>query len=175
MRKGWFWAAVALSVSTFVAMAGLITAGISFESRDAPGLIDDPSVLDTIDDECSAMIQQVESYTAGSSRSELVTAILDQNKAVIAMVDAIEALPAKTLARDRPTRQWLDDWRDLVAVRAAYASALQRPSAPDPGFRVPRDTDGQPITVRMEDALYEDVCRVPRVLVEPRASDSAST
>lgn len=172
VRRRWFWVALTSSILATASVAALVVATAATAGDDAPGLIQDTRVLGAIDTECASMTDLVESYPLGDSSRDLAAAIRDQNRAVTSMIDTIAELPASVLRDDDPTLAWLGDWRSLVEARAGFADRLDEGLTGD--FDVPRDGDGRPIDERMHDALLDDVCEVPPVLLNPRGAGTSS-
>jgi hypothetical protein len=154
-------------IASSLLVVGLITTAAVLESDDASGLIENGPILATIDDECAVMTDQVDQLGSAGQPDDLAETIRDQNEAVTTMVEQIRLLPRAVLAQDRPTEAWLRDWDRLVTARESYAKALEANGEPAGRFEVPLDPDGLPIDLRMEDALLDDVCRVPESLVDP--------
>lgn len=174
--RGWTWLAVLGSTVGGLVLVGTITALIVTGMRDTPGLIDDVTVLDRIDTACGAMTTTVEGMPAGDSPEDRAAVVADQNAAVEQMIEQVEELDPDTRAGDRPLAAWLDDWRDLVTARDDYAAAVLSTRTLDgPEVEVPLDPDGHPITDRMVDALFDPVCEVPEVLVDPDSASDLST
>lgn len=174
VSRRWFWVAlVGVMVSAVVGSALLVTA-IVLESSDAPGVIDDATVLGTIEDECDLMTSRVEGTAMGSSPDRIAATIREQNDFVDQMVEQIGSLPKQVLTEDRPTASWLNDWRQLVAARESYAESLVGGGLRTEGFQIPRDADGALITLRMEEALLNPVCDVPKALLDPEQRTTSS-
>lgn len=163
VRRGWFWAAIAVMVTSAVLGVTLIVAAVIVESGDAPGLIDDSSLLAIIDEECADMTERVESV----DRSDVVDAIQEQNLAVLEMVQLIDGRAGSLIDEDVPTAAWLDDWIALVDARDGYINGLNIDD--ETRLVIPRDQDGSLIVDRMNDALIDGSCTVPAVLVDPRS------
>ncbi len=163
VRRGWFWAAIAVMVTSVVLGISLIVTAAVVESGDAPGLIDDTSLLAIIDEECATMTDRVERV----DRTDLVDSIQEQNLAVLEMVETIDAQAGSLIDEDVPTAAWLDDWIALVDARDGYINGLNLQG--DSRLEIPRDPDGSLIVNRMNDALISGSCVVPEVLVDPQA------
>lgn len=174
VRRGWFWAAVTAMIVSVAAVAALGLAAVSLESTDAPGLIDDADVLDTIAVECERMTAEVERTPDGYAPMELAAIIREQNEAVTTMVENISNLPQETLRADRPTLEWLRDWGRLVATRDAYATVLETADRQVGPLDPPKDAHGDSIVGRMDDALLDPVCEVPDALLEPGRRPTSS-
>lgn len=172
--KSWFWISIVSAVVGSLLGLSLIVTAAVLESNDAPGLIEDPVLLDTIYDACDVMTVVVEDLDFGSQPEDLATTIREQNTAVTEMVESIRQLPGEVISADSPTEAWLRDWIRLATAREAYARTLEEYGDRTGPFNVPVDADELPIYYRMEDALLEDVCRVPDALIDP-GQQSTST
>jgi hypothetical protein len=164
VSRVWLVAAIVGGLVGLLAAGGAIAFLAVNRERDLPGIIDDSRVIKTAARECRLMRSTVEGVPYGYSEDERLDALDDQNTAIEKMVDRIHALDAELRASDRPVDQWLDDWRTLAARRHAYVDHLRRGDGGS--FRVPRAPDGDPINERMNLA-GEEVCKVPKVLLEP--------
>ena len=173
--RRWFWAALVGGVVSALVGSALLATAIVLESRDAPGVIDDTTVLGTIEDSCDLMTSDVEGTSRGSSPVRIAATIREQNDFVEAMLDRVEALPRRVLAGDRPTVAWIKDWRQLVAARESYAESLVTEGLRTKGFKIPRDQNGKRITLRMEEALLDPVCDIPQTLLDPGQRTTSST
>lgn len=174
LARRWVWLAWIATVLGAAALAAGVTLAVVAGNRDAPGLIDDPKVLARIEASCSLMTSTVEAQPSGRTPRERSLIVTDQNAAVDEMIDRIEALDSDVRAGDRPLEAWLDDWRALTDARDSYAALVAR-GGPEREVVVPFDERGRPITERMEDALLDDVCPVPEVLIDPGSSSNLST
>jgi len=160
----WLFAAILGSlVGLLAAGTALVFLGLNSE-RDVPGFIDDQRVVKVAKRECRLMTSTVEGMEAPGTPDQRMAALSDQNRAVTIMVDRIRAVSSDIRDGDQPVDGWLEDWEVLVQSREAWLDAQRNGSSA--GFRVPRTTDGEPISERM-DAAAEDVCKVPRVLLKP--------
>ncbi len=175
MARRWFWVALVGAVVSALVGSALVATAIVLESRDAPGVIDDTTVLSAIEDGCDLMASDVEGTSMGSSPDRIAATIREQNDFVEAMLESVEALPRRVLAEDRPTTAWLNDWRRLVSAREAYAESLVGEGLRTKGFKIPRDQDGAPITRRMEEALLDPVCDIPKALLDPGQRTTSAT
>lgn len=174
VARRWFWlSVVTAALSSLIGLALIVTV-VVLETDDAPGLIENRVLLDTIDDECGAMTVQVEDLASGGGADDLAVTIRDQNDVVSDMVAAIRLLPRHVISEDSPTEAWLRDWIRLATARESYALTLEESGEQASPFEVPVDADDLPIFYRMEDALLEDVCRVPDVLIDPGQRSAAS-
>lgn len=171
VRRGWFWAAVALGPLGAVAVVAAFVTMIALDARDSPGIIDDAEVVPVVSKECELMTSTVEGLPLQGTVEERATRLRAQNSAVEQMVAAIRELDDDVLESDLPLLAWLDDWDDLVGAREGYAEALER------GRRVrldlPTDDTGEVIVTRMNGAGLL-TCEVPDALVEPVFADSRS-
>lgn len=163
VRRGWFWAALAVMVTSALLGITLIVTAAVVESGDARGLIDDSNLLAIIDEECADMTDRVESV----DQSDLVDAIQEQNLAVLEMVELIDVRAGSLIDEDVPAAAWLDDWVSLVDARDGYINGLNLDD--ESRLEIPRDPDGSLIVNRMNDALIDGSCSVPAVLVDPRS------
>lgn len=158
-------------------LVGLLAAGAAFAflglnaERDIPGFIDDQRVMKVAKKECRLMTSTVEGMSVEGTPEQRLAALSDQNKAVTIMVDRIRAVSSDVRDEDQPVDSWLEDWEILVADREAWLDDQRGGSTAR--FRVPRDPDGQPINERM-DAAAEEVCTVPKLLLEPSLAGTSS-
>ena len=171
VKRRWFWVAVVVGPVATLVMVVAFGAMIALDSRDAPGLIDDPEVMSVVDTECRSMTSTVEGLPLEGDPGAQARRVIDQNTAVEQMVEAVRDLGDDVLARDLPTAQWLEDWERLVAARATFARDLATENRA--ALDVPR-VDGQRITDRMDEATLLLECVVPEELVEPVFADSRS-
>lgn len=167
VRRGWFWVAITVMVTSVALGVTLIVTAAVVESGDAPGLIDDSSLLEIIDEECADMTVRVESV----DRSDLVDSIQEQNLAVLEMVQLIDGRAGSLIDEDVPAAAWLDDWVALVEARDGYINGLNLDD--ESRLEIPRDPDGSLIVDRMNDALIDGSCSVPNVLVDPRSGGTS--
>ncbi len=161
VRRGWFWVAIAVMLTSVALGVSLVVTAAVVESGDAPGLIDDTELLAIIDDECALMTERVESV----DRSDTIDAIQEQNLAILDMVEVIDARAGSLIDEDVPTAAWLDDWVALVDARDGYINGLNLGG--DSRLEIPRDPDGSLIVDRMNNALISGSCVVPEILVDP--------
>lgn len=131
-------------------------------SHDRPELIDDPSVVTTVERACADMTRAVRKLApeAGMTTAQQVVALRSQSTAVTAMVNTVRDLGPEVLAGDRPTEDWLRDWESLVSARDLAIDRIAR--GMDSDFQVPVE-DGEPITTRMSGL---DQCTVPATLLQ---------
>ena len=141
--------------------------------RDIPGFIDDERVLKVAVRECRLMTSTVEGLPVNGPPDERLDALVDQNTAVMNMVDRIRELSSKVRESDEPLDAWLADWESLVSNRERYVDQ-QRRGVDNAVFRVPRTSGGDPINGRM-DMAAEEVCAVPDVLLEPDLAGTRPT
>lgn len=168
----WKWAAIAAMVLSLIGGTTMLVVAIAIGSSGMPGLIDNTSIIDVIEDECAAMTDEVEAIPITGSPESQAAAITDQNAAVNDMVSDIRAIGSNVLSADPPTEDWLVDWHTLVKAREAYAREVLDGSQDD--FEIPTDDDGDDIYVRMDDVFaYESSCEVPAVLLNPYPDDGS--
>jgi len=162
VRRGWLYVTIIATVLSALAIGALVTLNVVMWSKDQPGIIDDPDVIDAMDTECSLMTFTVDSIAVYGSADDQVDALADQDAAVLSMVDNLRALPDAMRASDEPLDAWLDDWEALVGARQDYAENLL--DGERGVFTMPRDDDGDEIWMRMDFAGY---CEVPESLLFP--------
>ena len=126
--------------------------------QDDPQLIDDPSVVSKVESACAQMTASLAQPTAGGSIRAISPAstIKAQNAAVLTMTSDIRSLGRSSLAQDQPTAEWLDNWDELVRVRANYADDLA--ASRTTTYIVPR-IGGVPVTFRINEISV--ACEVP--------------
>jgi hypothetical protein len=156
----WLWLAVAAALLSLLAGAALVLAVARADSGDSPAFIDDDALTDTIGTHCALMTSTVGSLPATGTAQRRSDAIRDQDRAIRIMLDSIRADAGDTIRTDRPAERWLRDWDRLVGAREVLAAELLRD--PNASLVVPVDTDGDPVTERMDDVWRGDpVCPVP--------------
>lgn len=159
---------VVLTAIAAASVAALITIGVAIAQSTTPTTIDDDALTQTIAEECVVMESTVESMPVYGTAQQQADAILDQNRAVEVMIEAIRSKRADEIRTDPPADQWLDDWQTLVDARAELADELL--SDPNASLVVPVDRDGDPITERMDDVWpFVPTCTVPVTLTAPDA------
>lgn len=162
-RPSW-WSRLTVALSAAAAL-GVITCWIyamaTFTRYDDPQIIDDPSVVSRVESACAQMTTSLaQPVASGSVRAVSPTStIRAQNEAVTTMTSTIRSLGRSSLAQDRPTAEWLDNWDELVRVRANYADDLA--AARTTTYIVPR-IDGIPVTFRINEISV--ACEVPAQL-----------
>ncbi len=169
VRRGWFWAAVALGPLGVVALVGAFVSMIVLDARDSPGVIDDAEVVPVVAEECELMTSTVEGLPLQGTPPERAQRVRDQNEAVEQMVAAIRDLGDDLLTNDSPLLAWLEDWESLVDVRETYAEAVAEGRSPR--LDLPTDDAGDEIIERMNGAGLL-TCEVPEALVEPVFADT---
>ncbi|AXT85178.1 hypothetical protein C6I20_08250 [Aeromicrobium sp. A1-2] len=172
ISRRWKWVAILAGLAGLAGGSSLLVTAIVLGTSGAPGIIDDEDLIRVIERECRTMTESVESTRLIGSLPQQARAIQQQNRAVSRMVSAIERGRAQAIREDRPTEQWLADWRAIVEARNRFVLELVENGAAS--FDMPLDPDGVPVNVRMEDAwLAESSCDVPSVLVSPYPDDSS--
>lgn len=156
--------AIALGVLGVIVFGSAAAFFATNGDRDIPGFIDDQRVIEVASRECRLMTSTVDNLSVDGSPADRLAALADQNTAITTMVDRIRSLEPEIRRGDRPLEAWLEDWEALVSGREDYLGERRRGRPAD--FIVPTTSDGDPITVRMNDA-GADVCRVPKVLLKP--------
>lgn len=151
------------------ALLGLVAAVIAvvheLASVDHLGVLDDPDVVQAVDDACARMADavQVAAPPADGSAVAVAGGIRRQNRAITSMIAEVRSLGDDVLDGDHPAQDWLTDWATLVDLRASYADALVRGERPS--LSVPM-TDGLPMTTRMDEisdcALAAELAEPPR-------------
>lgn len=148
------------------AVTGVVAVVVVASTARGPGTIDDDQLTRVIATQCEIMTATVEASPVDGTAQRQSATILDQNRAVEAMVAAIRVRRTDEIRGDRPAEQWLADWDRLVEARAALARRLL--TDPNASLVVPLDRDGDPIVERM-DAVWpgDPVCVVPPMLAAP--------
>ena len=158
------WLAVTVAlVVVAVVLAGGVLMWLFFSAyagHDRAEFIDDPVVVERVSMACDQMTKEVQrlGQQPTATQQERVALVRAQDAAVTAMVAQVRTLGQDRLANDRPTNAWLTDWESLVQARDVYS---RLPELHTQVFAVPLDTDGQPVTQRMN-SLGD--CPVPGAL-----------
>lgn len=163
LSRGWFWLALTVSVGSLAATAvcGVLIA--IWGAEDAPDLIENESIRRVIGAECDRMTKIVDGLQVAGTPRHQAAIIVQQDKAVQHMIDAVDALGHDLLKSDQPTEKWIADWVRLIALRDEFAR--QRALGREPEFQEPTDLDGRPILDRM--AFAADNCQMPDALLDP--------
>lgn len=165
MSRRWLPVAwIAGVVGVVVIVSAFVGIGV-MGTRDAPGLIDDQSILRAIDQGCQEVRRTMDRRPVRGDQRSQAAAIRRQNLAAQRMLERVEARGAKRIDADRPTRQWVEDWQRLIDNRARVADGLLDGEVRDQA--VPRDPDGRRLDRRMNAAAAAAGCVVPRQFVEP--------
>lgn len=161
------WLVAALTTAIAVAVVGVFGIGLyRYATADHLGVLDDPVVIDAANAACAQMAKAVHDQAAppGASASAVAETIRRQNVAITSMVSDIRELGSDRLRHDHPAVGWLADWEALVTLREVYADALsngERPTVVIP------ESDGVPITERMDDVGLSESCVVAAELARP--------
>lgn len=173
VQKRWKWIAVAAMVLGLVVAVVLVSVLVELDRKDAPGLIEDGTLVSIIDRECELMRSTVESMPLSGSPTRQARTIGDQNEAVEGMLERIRARGGAAIAADRPTEEWLADWQTILDARSRFAAGFVTGGADD--FELPLDADGDPVHLRMNDVwLGATVCEVPAALLSPYPDQAPS-
>lgn len=141
---------------------------VASDRADARGYIDDPDVTSAVSRACGLMTSTVSRLRVAGPRPLQEAVLDDQTRAIEEMIEQIEELGPRRLAADRPLEAWLADWQRLAEARDEWSRRVGDGS--DETLPVPRDDSGRPIIERMDRAA-DGWCRVPVVLVDPRAGE----
>ena len=96
-------------------------------------------------------LRRLPDFDPGGGIQDDVALIEDENDVFEAMIDRLAAVEPDGNDRDAAAKaygRWLDDWRTLVARRAAVVPDLLEDGAAVPDFR--RDGEPEPIATRMQ-------------------------
>lgn len=167
----WLLAAIGASALSLLLVFAAFIALVVFGSIDSRDFIENDSILQVVETECSTMTETVEGLAVRGSLEQQADTIDEQNQAIERMVRAVRALDPALLRSDLPTLEWTDDWELLIKVRSDYAEALRRGAEPD--LAEPKDADGDPIIERMDFASSPE-CEVPMSLLDPYPEDQGS-
>ena len=147
-----------------VVVASFVGIGV-LGTRDVPGLISDPRIVDAIGKGCEDVRAAVGDHPVVGPPRQKAAAVRRQNVAVDSMLRRVESVGDARIDADRPTRRWIADWRRLVDARVQVAADLDQGRRTR--FRVPRTADDEPINRRMGAAAELAGCSVPRALLRP--------
>lgn len=154
------WLAAAASIVALLAAGALVVAIVHADSGDSPAFIDDDGLIGSIATHCALMTATVGSLPVTGTAQRRSDAIRDQDRAIRIMLDSIRDDAPDAIRSDRPAARWLRDWDRLVGAREVLASDLLRD--PNASLDVPVDSDGAPVTERMDDVWRgRPVCPVP--------------
>lgn len=149
-RRIWRWIATAglavVLVAWGIAIWFSLTAG-------SPEDLDDDALaaLAAVCDETLAALEAPPQLTQGASADENISRVEFENDVFTEMVDGVDAIAPDSGDAARALDAWVDDWRALIAARAAFAIDLT-----DDGtarLRVPSVSSGsvRPISDRMNE------------------------
>jgi hypothetical protein len=149
-RRIWRWIATVgiavVLVAWGIAIFFSLTAG-------SPEDLDDDALaaLEAACDETLAALEAPPQLTQGASADENISRVEFENDVFTEMVDRVDAIAPDSGDAARALDAWLDDWRALIAARAAFAIDLA-----DDGtarLRVPSVSSGsvRPISDRMNE------------------------
>lgn len=136
-----------------------------YANTDNPKVIEDPLIVRVANAACATMRNEAAAAAVGTAapRANRVDAINTQDNAVVELITTMHRMiEPRTLERDQPSDQWLEDWQRLVAARDAYARSL---AAGKPLPMVLPVIDGQSLANRLDNVGLN--CRVPLVMMEP--------
>ncbi len=161
-RRRWPWVLGGAALLLVLGAAGTLGYGLwLYANHDRPELVEDPTIIEVVLPACRTMTAAVQgaAVPTDAPTADRVASLRQQDRAVRAMVAAVEALGPERLAGDLPTPAWLADWQRLADAREAAADDLADGARTT--WTVPT-TEGQPITDRMDTV---GLCPVPAELL----------
>lgn len=165
LSRWWLVAAIGFVVgSLVVAMSAVVFIARSDVWDGYAAYIENWDILDVVEPACHRMTDSVDGLIVTGSPKQQAAIIIKQNEAVEHFVATVREIDPDVLIADAPTIEWLADWDQLVNLRSVFAAELERGKQPE--LKLPTDSFGDPINVRM-DWASEPECTVPEALLDP--------